>query len=307
MPALIRANLFSQQLKLQNRTDISFFGLTVIVTGSNTGLGLAAATKFAEQGASRVILGVRSEEKGNNAKQLIISASKKLNPSCIIEVWRLDMMSYDSIRSFAARAEKELPSLDVAVLNAGITTPTYQQSAYGWESVLQVNLLSTVLLALLLLPKLRASRTARHVPVLEFVGSIGHAGRWPEVQQDIKERAPPNILDSYNCEAALAQGMLGMPQYQRSKLFLQAAVQYLGGHIPLAADGKPEVFVLSICPGAVKTDIGRSAKGVIQTFGVWLFFAFARTPEEGSRTVISGLDVGTPAQGGFYREDAVQK
>jgi len=307
MPALIRANLFNQQPKLQNRTDISFFGLTVIVTGSNTGLGLAAATKFAEQGASRVILGVRSEDKGNNAKQLIISASKKLNPTCIIEIWHLDMMSYDSIRSFAARAEKELPSLAIAVLNAGLTTPTYQQSAYGWETVLQVNVLSTVLLGLLLLPKLRASRSARHVPVLEFVGSVGHAGRAPEVQHDITEHAPPSILASYNSEAALAQGMLGMPQYQRSKLFLQAAVQYLGEHVPRAADGRPEVLVLSICPGVVKTDIGRNASGVIQTFGVWLFFAFARTPEEGSRTVISGLDVGAAAQGGFYREDAVQE
>jgi len=307
MAPLIRANAFRSQPQLQNRVDISFSGLSVLVTGSNTGLGLASAIKFAEQGASRVILGVRSEDKGNIAKQSILSACKTKNPTCTVEVWRLDMLSYDSIRSFVARVEKELTSLDIAILNAGISTPTYAQSAYGWESVMQVNLLSSVLLGLMLLPKLRSSRTISHVPVLEFVGSIGHRARGPDVQQHIEQSAPPNILDSYNNEAALAEGMVGMPQYQRSKLFLQAAVQYLGDHIALAADGKPEVIVLSVCPGATKTDIGRNAKGILQSFGVVLFFAFARSPEQGSRIVISGVDVGVPAQGGFYTEDAVQE
>src|ERR1700712_1695295 len=100
---------FSKGLvELKDPTE-SFAGRTVIVTGSNTGLGLAAAIKFANLGASRLILGVRSIEKGNAAKLTVEEQSKAKNPDCKIEVWQLDMLSYPSVKAFAARATSELP------------------------------------------------------------------------------------------------------------------------------------------------------------------------------------------------------
>ncbi|KAK4234271.1 hypothetical protein C8A03DRAFT_37961 [Achaetomium macrosporum] len=50
---------------------VSFAGKTVLVTGTNTGLGFEAAVKYAALGASRLILGVRSADKGEAAKQHI--------------------------------------------------------------------------------------------------------------------------------------------------------------------------------------------------------------------------------------------
>ena len=71
-----------------------------------------------------------------------------------MDVWELDMQDYASIQRFASRVDG-LPRLDAAVLNAGISPSDYVRSPKGWESTLQVNVLSTASLGLLLMPKLR--------------------------------------------------------------------------------------------------------------------------------------------------------
>jgi NAD(P)-dependent dehydrogenase (short-subunit alcohol dehydrogenase family) len=288
----------------KDRTDLSFSGKNVIVTGANTGLGLAAAIKFAEQGTSRLILAVRNLEKGNIAKNTIIEASKAKNPTCNIEVWQLDMLSYPSIHSFVAQVNKDLDHIDVAILNAGIAATEYINSEHGWESVFQVNTLSTVLLALLLLPKLKASRSASRIPVLEFVGSTSH---W--MTKLSKDRiSAPNILEAFNGPVGFEDGIQGSEQYGRSKLFLQAAVQYLGEHVGTAQDGKPLVYIWSMCPGVVKTEIGRNAKGLLVGLALRIITTtLAKTPEQGSRGIISGTALGAEAQGGFYRDEKIHE
>ena len=47
---------------------IPFTGKTVLVTGSNTGLGFVVALKFAALGASKLILAVRTPAKGKAGK-----------------------------------------------------------------------------------------------------------------------------------------------------------------------------------------------------------------------------------------------
>lgn len=56
----------------------SFSGQTVIITGSNTGLGFEAAIHFVRLGAEKVILGVRTPSKGEEAKSDIESRTKKV-------------------------------------------------------------------------------------------------------------------------------------------------------------------------------------------------------------------------------------
>jgi NAD(P)-dependent dehydrogenase (short-subunit alcohol dehydrogenase family) len=282
--------------------DLSFAGKTIIVTGANTGLGLASAMKFAEQGATHLILAVRTIEKGNAAKDTIIAASKAKNPTCKIDVWQLDMLSYASIRTFATRASTELDRIDIAVLNAGIFSTKYESSEHGWENDLQVNTISTILLALLLIPKLKASRSPSLIPVLEFVGSNSH---WmTKIPKD--HLSAPNIIQSYNGPVGFADGVQGSEQYGRSKLFLQAATQHLGSHIGLAKDGKPLVYVWAMCPGVTKTEIARNASGFAAALAAKvLSFAAGRTPEQGARSVISGTALDVEAQGGFYRDDEV--
>lgn len=146
---ILLAQLFSSVPK---PTD-SYSGKTVIVTGSNIGLGLEAARHLTRLGAAKVILAVRSTNKGEEAKKDIEKTTSVEN---VVEVWQLDMSSYQSVLDFAARVEKELERLDIVLLNAGISAGRFEIVEQD-ESTITVNVVSTFLLAYALLPKLKAT------------------------------------------------------------------------------------------------------------------------------------------------------
>ena len=116
----------------------SLHGLTVLITGANTGVGFQAAIKLVMLGAAKVIIAVRSLAKGEAAKEQIGQVTGKTG---VVDVFELDMLDYSSIRAFADKINC-LGTLDVAILNAGIGAPEYAQSKYGWEKTLQVNVIS---------------------------------------------------------------------------------------------------------------------------------------------------------------------
>ncbi|EON98872.1 putative short-chain dehydrogenase reductase family protein [Phaeoacremonium minimum UCRPA7] len=102
-------------------------------------------------------MAVRSTTKGEDAA----SKLRKQYPNAEINVWQLDMSSYDSIRGFVARVEKDLHRLDVAILNAGLGFGHFKIiPATGHEETVQVNYLSTMLLTILLLPILKSKSPA---------------------------------------------------------------------------------------------------------------------------------------------------
>src|SRR5579871_5075743 len=100
---------FTAKYRPPNDVHASFVGKNIIVTGSNTGLGFEAAVKFVALGASKVILGVRSIEKGQNAEKQIEARTGKTG---VTEVWQVDMGDYESIKAFAKRVDT-LDHLDI--------------------------------------------------------------------------------------------------------------------------------------------------------------------------------------------------
>lgn len=149
---------------------VSAKGQTVIVTGSNIGLGLATCRQLLQLGLSHLVMAVRTQAKGDAAA----SQLREEFPDAQVSVWTLEMDSYDSIRAFAARCESSLPRIDAVILNAGLAKPTFTVSEdTGHEVTLQVNYLSTAFLALLLVPVLKAKKipAGGGPPVLSIVGS----------------------------------------------------------------------------------------------------------------------------------------
>jgi NAD(P)-dependent dehydrogenase (short-subunit alcohol dehydrogenase family) len=147
-----------------------FTGQTVIVTGANVGLGLEASRHFTRLHAATVILGVRDLEKGEQAKRSIEESTQRFN---VVHVWPLDLSRYQSVEDFARRVHT-LERLDVLVENAGIVAPTYREYEDD-EATITVNVVSTFLLALLVLPKLQETATRFHVqPHLVIVSSEAH-------------------------------------------------------------------------------------------------------------------------------------
>ena len=138
---------------------------TIIITGSNTGLGLEAARHFVRLDAAKVILAIRSISKGETAAASISASEKRPG---VLEVWELDLASW-----FAERV-KSLERLDVVVENAGVFVYSFSM-AQGDERTITVNVVSQFLLGLLLMPKLRETAVMHdREAVLTFVGSFVH-------------------------------------------------------------------------------------------------------------------------------------
>ena len=106
-------------------------GRIVIVTGANTGLGFECAMHFLRMKPAKLILAVRSIEKGQAAALRMIDETKETRPD-IVEVWELDMASFASVQAFARRVEG-LPRLDMAVLNSGVNTREWRTTGDGYE------------------------------------------------------------------------------------------------------------------------------------------------------------------------------
>jgi NAD(P)-dependent dehydrogenase (short-subunit alcohol dehydrogenase family) len=278
----------------------SFQGKTILITGANTGLGYEAALKLALRGASRIILGVRSIEKGNDAKASIEAkiSQHSTEPRPTIDVWPLDMNDYGSIQAFAARIEAEVPRLDVALLNAGVHPAQFQKSQYGWELGLQVNVLSTTLLALLLVPVLRRSRTEASIPVLEVVSSGLHA----VVSFDEEKRKAANLLETYNSP----EKFNGMDQYRATKLFITYVCEMLARQAQPEGSSEPDFHVVWICPGACASNLGRDyVKGAVAWIMPVVFAMFFKTAEEGARTYLLGITRSKEFHGKFVQDGGV--
>lgn len=85
----------------------------------------------------------------------------------------MDLCSYESVKQFCARANN-LERLDIVTENAGSATPHYEEFE-GMESTITINVISTFLMALLLLPKLRADSIKFNTfPRLTIVASDAH-------------------------------------------------------------------------------------------------------------------------------------
>jgi NAD(P)-dependent dehydrogenase (short-subunit alcohol dehydrogenase family) len=113
-------------------------GRTFVITGANSGIGLAAARALGRAGA-RVVLAVRSEEKGRAAAASVPGRA---------EVRRLDLADLASVRAFAARWEGPV---DVLVSNAGIMAVPESRTADGFEAQIGTNHLGHFALTGLLL------------------------------------------------------------------------------------------------------------------------------------------------------------
>ena len=114
-------------------------GRTVIVTGANSGIGLAAARALGRSGA-RVVLAVRDLSRGETAAASIEGTT---------EVRRLDLADLSSVREFAAGWEGDL---DILINNAGVMAIPESRTADGFEMQIGTNHLGHFALTNLLLP-----------------------------------------------------------------------------------------------------------------------------------------------------------
>lgn len=266
-------------------SDLSLAGQTAIVTGSNVGLGLAASRQLLGLGLSHLVMGVRTQAKGDAAAAQLRDEC----PTCEVSVWPLDMESYDSIRSFAERCAS-LPRIDVAILNAGIVTGFFRTlPATGHELTMQVDYLSTALLALLLVPVLRSKRApgVAKPPVLTLVGSDAGYGA------PLKTEGP--VLAQFDDPKNYGR----LTTYGSAKLLLTL---FVGRLAELVDPG--EVLINLGNPGMTKgTSIGHENSMILNVMFSIMQYFWARTVEVGASVYLdAALTRGDESHGKFISD-----
>jgi len=141
---------------------------TVMITGSNRGIGFEFAKRYAERGW-RVIATAR---KPAEAEALRALASEHDN----VVVEQLDVTDFDRVDELAADYA-ETP-IDLLILNAGITGGADKQMFTKMDfdvfaKVLEVNTIAPLKMAEAFYPHVKASRDKKIVTVSSSQGSIG--------------------------------------------------------------------------------------------------------------------------------------
>ncbi len=136
-------------------------GRVVVITGANSGLGLASALAFARKGA-QVIMACRNPQKAQTAYQEI----KQTVPNSTVEVMALDLGSLESVRQFAATFKARYDRLDILMNNAGIMAiQPRQETQDGFEAQFGTNHLGHFALTGLLLDVILNTPNSRIVNV----------------------------------------------------------------------------------------------------------------------------------------------
>ncbi|CRG82670.1 hypothetical protein PISL3812_00014 [Talaromyces islandicus] len=245
-----------------------------IVTGSNTGLGFESAKQLLSLGLTHLVMAVRSIERGTTAAKELLA----VNSSAKIDVWQLDMESYDSIRSFARKCKENLSRIDFVILNAGIAPLTFATvPATKHERTVQVNHISTAFLAILLLPILKSKSPGKVPPRLTIVNSVtAHLCKFPN-----KDKRP--LLASF--DDTTITPFDPEERYGVSKLLSQLFIVRLAEIV-----NSEDVIINMVDPGLTKgTRLSRDANGTTAVAAKMFFSIAGRRIDKGAATYIDAV------------------
>jgi NAD(P)-dependent dehydrogenase (short-subunit alcohol dehydrogenase family) len=210
-----------------------FRGRLVLITGATSGIGHLTARKYASQGANLLCIN-RSEEKSAALKSEIES---EFGVRCDYILTDLGVLK-DIHRTAKELREMDDP-IDVIIHNAGVYLTRRELTPEGIDKVFMVHHLSSFVINILLMEKLRSQDAARII----MVNSEGHRfAAWGLQPDDLNwEKRRYSGLKSYG-SAKLAQ-----------LLTMRVFDEYLNG---------TGVTINAMHPGAVKSETGQE-NGVV--------------------------------------------
>ncbi|KAJ7837944.1 hypothetical protein B0H13DRAFT_1651258 [Mycena leptocephala] len=249
-------------------------GKTVIVLGANTGLGFEATKHFATMNPGRLILACRSQSKG----QAAVDRLKAATGYSKAELWIIDLADFESVKQFADKFERDGGRLDILVENAALATFDYDATKDGWEVSLQVNCLSTPLLAFLLIPvMIKTAQQHSTVPRLVVVSSGLHYRS--EIDKRVAEN--PNMLKTIgSAEYCTDKNMRA--RYPLTKLLNVFFVRALNARLPPSTP----LIVNATDPGYCHSELRRGMKGIMAVVDYLMKRALAFPTEVGSQRLV---------------------
>ena len=228
--------------------------MNILITGGTSGLGYRTASVLAQENKNKILLIGSNDKKGKQALLNLIHETKNKN----LKFMQADLSSIKDIKLLAKKLINE--KLDILINNAGALYYSRNESVDKIEKTFALNHLSYFALTNLLLKYKVIKNGGRIINV----ASGAHRG----VDIDFNNLEMSNNYNGWIC-------------YKKSKLCNILFTKKLSDLI-----SKKNITVNCLHPGFVKTEFGKSNRGIVGLVIKFLMNFFAITVEEGAKTII---------------------
>ena len=234
--------------KTQKRTSAKMDGKTCLISGSSSGVGLAAAKRIAKAGANLVLI-CRNPVKASAIKEEI---GKQYG--VIVDTVIADFSDFSQVRHAAFQILEKYDKIDVLVNSVGVHNNYRELNSDGIEMVFCVNHLAQFLLTRLLVDRIIESAPAR----ILFVNSEGH-------------RFGGLDINDLNWSK---RRYSGFQSYGASKIAQLLTVWEMAEQLT-----ETGVTVNAMHPGGVKTNIGMNNGFIYRFYQNFILSPFLSSPE----------------------------
>jgi NAD(P)-dependent dehydrogenase (short-subunit alcohol dehydrogenase family) len=255
---------------------------TALITGANSGLGLATAKALAQRSFD-LILVCRSEDRGKKAQ----AAVQQANPAVKVDLFLVDLADLDSVRQVADSIRAAYPKIDVLINNAGYT-PAKLEFVDGIEKSFLASHIGHFVLTDRLMDSLKvAGSITGDARVISLSSGAYIGGRTARFFRKLDNLS---TLLAY-CDDKLA-----------NLLFAKELAKQTAG---------TGITAYSAHPGAVRTNFASDTAGLGgKVFA--LIRPFMRTPEKGAQTTVFLASaplksIGASNNGGYFADSAPKR
>ena len=147
-------------------------GKTILITGATSGIGLACARKFAENGDRLILTGRNEQRLAEIKKELTEKGTEVLTLA-------FDVRDREKAEKYIAELPAEWQTIDVLVNNAGLALglePEYEGNLDDWETMIDTNIKGLLTMTRLIVPGMIERNSGHIINVGSVAGDAAYAG-----------------------------------------------------------------------------------------------------------------------------------
>jgi NAD(P)-dependent dehydrogenase (short-subunit alcohol dehydrogenase family) len=230
-----------------------------LVTGSASGIGRATVAELVLH-CSTLILPARNLKKVEELKKELAD----LNPNCNVDIYKCDLSSLSSMKTFLAGVKARYKIIDILINNAGVINYDIQKTQDNLEATFETNVMAQYLFNKELSPLVQKSRQGR---IINLSSALYKKGKF-EIDNLQGEKLKNNMSS-------------GIQLYNNSNLERNMLTKYLADTHKYTT-----VTVNCIHPGIITTALGKQNSGFLPTIFHGFFGLFTKPATEGAQTTL---------------------
>ena len=147
-------------------------GKIVLITGATSGIGLACARKFAENGDRLILTGRNEQRLTEIGRELTEKGTEVLTLA-------FDVRNREKAKQYISELPAEWQKIDVLVNNAGLALglePEYEGNLDDWETMIDTNIMGLLTMTRLIVPGMVERGQGHIINIGSVAGDAAYAG-----------------------------------------------------------------------------------------------------------------------------------